>query len=259
MPRPGRAVRQSRIRVTSALYEDTEEVIRAIEELERSSPTMYYKDYGTLRDILLQRGIIEPTAGHIERSAVLVASRANSPPRGTAAVASSARPNSRPRSEVEGTREAPGLTRRLEEECRPYRMESIAIRQRIGDVSQQIIDLRFLRSYLNPKKQQDTKKMDQYMLEILQKQEEILRLRDRLIELSAIVENIHRQYEVPYVEQPSAFGFGGGSQSRTRKTKTRRRHKWSLKYKRSIDCKHPKGFSQKQHCKYGRKKMTRRK
>ena len=29
------------------------------------------------------------------------------------------------------------------------------------------------------------------------------------------------------------------------------RRKWSVKYKRSIDCKHPKGFSQKQHCKYG--------
>jgi len=31
--------------------------------------------------------------------------------------------------------------------------------------------------------------------------------------------------------------------------------KWSLKYKKSINCKHPKGFSQKQHCKYGRKKF----
>jgi hypothetical protein len=29
--------------------------------------------------------------------------------------------------------------------------------------------------------------------------------------------------------------------------------KWSIKYKKSIDCNHPKGFSQKQHCKYGRK------
>jgi hypothetical protein len=29
--------------------------------------------------------------------------------------------------------------------------------------------------------------------------------------------------------------------------------KWSLKYKRSINCNRPKGFSQKQHCKYGRK------
>jgi len=29
--------------------------------------------------------------------------------------------------------------------------------------------------------------------------------------------------------------------------------KWSMKYKKSINCNHPKGFSQKQHCKYGRK------
>ena len=37
-----------------------------------------------------------------------------------------------------------------------------------------------------------------------------------------------------------------------RKTK-RRGGKWSLKYKKSINCKRPKGFSQRQHCKYGRK------
>lgn len=29
--------------------------------------------------------------------------------------------------------------------------------------------------------------------------------------------------------------------------------KWSLKYKRKINCKNPKGFSQRQYCKYGRK------
>uniref|UniRef100_A0A6C0B9F6 Thioredoxin domain-containing protein n=1 Tax=viral metagenome TaxID=1070528 RepID=A0A6C0B9F6_9ZZZZ len=34
-----------------------------------------------------------------------------------------------------------------------------------------------------------------------------------------------------------------------RRNRTRRGGKWSLKYKRSIDCKRPKGFSQKQHCK----------
>jgi hypothetical protein len=28
--------------------------------------------------------------------------------------------------------------------------------------------------------------------------------------------------------------------------------KWSMKYKKSINCNRPKGFSQKQHCKYGR-------
>ena len=35
--------------------------------------------------------------------------------------------------------------------------------------------------------------------------------------------------------------------------KKKKIRKWSLKYKRSINCKRPRGFSQKQHCKYGRK------
>ena len=37
---------------------------------------------------------------------------------------------------------------------------------------------------------------------------------------------------------------------KVKKTKT---IKWSNKYKKSINCNNPKGFSQKQHCKYGRK------
>ena len=37
-------------------------------------------------------------------------------------------------------------------------------------------------------------------------------------------------------------------------TRKKRGGKWSAKYKRSINCKRPKGFSQKQYCKYGRKK-----
>ena len=36
--------------------------------------------------------------------------------------------------------------------------------------------------------------------------------------------------------------------------KKTRKHKWSQKYKKSINCRNPKGFSQKQYCKYGRKK-----
>jgi hypothetical protein len=38
------------------------------------------------------------------------------------------------------------------------------------------------------------------------------------------------------------------------KKNTTKKHKWSQKYKNSINCRRPKGFSQKQHCKYGRKK-----
>jgi len=39
---------------------------------------------------------------------------------------------------------------------------------------------------------------------------------------------------------------------KTQKINSQMGGKWSLKYKRSINCKRPKGFSQRQHCKYGR-------
>jgi DNA relaxase NicK len=44
------------------------------------------------------------------------------------------------------------------------------------------------------------------------------------------------------------------SKSRKHKKSKIRTRKWSLKYKRSINCRKPRGFSQKQYCKYGRKK-----
>ena len=42
------------------------------------------------------------------------------------------------------------------------------------------------------------------------------------------------------------------------KSKKKMARKWSMKYKKSINCNHPKGFSQKQHCKYGRKTTKNR-
>ena len=39
-----------------------------------------------------------------------------------------------------------------------------------------------------------------------------------------------------------------------KKTKKLNGGKWSRKYKRSINCKRPRGFSQKQYCKYSRRK-----
>ena len=36
--------------------------------------------------------------------------------------------------------------------------------------------------------------------------------------------------------------------------KSKKNHKWSAKYKRSINCSKPKGFSQKQYCTYGRRR-----
>jgi thiol-disulfide isomerase/thioredoxin len=52
---------------------------------------------------------------------------------------------------------------------------------------------------------------------------------------------------VNWIESKIKMQNGGGK-------KTLKRRKWSLKYKKSINCRRPKGFSQKQYCKYGRKK-----
>jgi len=38
---------------------------------------------------------------------------------------------------------------------------------------------------------------------------------------------------------------------------TKKPRRWSIKYKRSINCRKPRGFSQKQYCKYGRKRTSR--
>jgi len=46
--------------------------------------------------------------------------------------------------------------------------------------------------------------------------------------------------------------------SKNKKSKSKNKSKkWSKKYKKSINCKKPKGFSQKQYCKYGRKKSRK--
>jgi hypothetical protein len=55
----------------------------------------------------------------------------------------------------------------------------------------------------------------------------------------------------------------GGGKSKTKKNKTKKnksknkksKKRWSLKYKKSINCKRPRGFSQRQYCKYGRKNL----
>ena len=62
-------------------------------------------------------------------------------------------------------------------------------------------------------------------------------------------------------QKKKRFGiFGGKTRRKTKgnkRNKQTKKRKWSLKYKKSINCKRPKGFSQKQHCKYGRKKTRK--
>jgi thiol-disulfide isomerase/thioredoxin len=64
---------------------------------------------------------------------------------------------------------------------------------------------------------------------------------------------------VNWIETKSNQQNGGKNKTKKRRTmkKTmlnKKGGKWSQKYKRSINCRKPKGFSQKQYCKYGRTK-----
>jgi hypothetical protein len=165
---------------------------------------------------------------------------------------------------------------RVETLCHPFRIELRAIMNRrtnviheVNRIQDELKSILMLMPWLRRNRPHSSKRrnyleqlQDMYMLERLQKQEEKMRLVDRIIELRKIIENIHRQYEIPLVEYSGAFGFNGGAgasnKTEKNKQKQKQKHKWSLKYKRSIDCKHPRGFSQRQHCKYGRKNVTKR-
>lgn len=64
------------------------------------------------------------------------------------------------------------------------------------------------------------------------------------------------QKQIPE-EKPDLGGRKIKTNKRTKaskKRKTIKKRKWSRKYKLSINCRRPKGFSQKQYCKYGRNK-----
>lgn len=73
--------------------------------------------------------------------------------------------------------------------------------------------------------------------------------------------NTNRESKIEKLHRP-LLSMSRSTRSRSRSSKHSKKHKqtggkWSLKYKRSINCKRPKGFSQRQHCKYGRNSRMR--
>jgi hypothetical protein len=77
-----------------------------------------------------------------------------------------------------------------------------------------------------------------------------------------MMERLHRPLLSMSISSRSRSRSQNKSASSKHSKKHKHRHsqtggKWSLKYKKSINCKHPKGFSQRQHCKYGRKSSRR--
>ena len=55
------------------------------------------------------------------------------------------------------------------------------------------------------------------------------------------------------ISESNVIRGGKKKSKRKRKTLKKAKRKWSNQYKKSINCKKPNGFSQKQYCKYGRK------
>jgi hypothetical protein len=66
-------------------------------------------------------------------------------------------------------------------------------------------------------------------------------------------ESLGTQYPTTYEEENEPFKSKGQRRIGTLTTEEELDEKWSGKYKRSIDCSHPKGFSQRAHCQ-GKKK-----
>jgi thiol-disulfide isomerase/thioredoxin len=66
--------------------------------------------------------------------------------------------------------------------------------------------------------------------------------------------NISKLNQSEKSEQSGGYKSFRKRKARHLKTKKLLSRKWSRKYKKSINCRRPKGFSQRQYCKYGRKK-----
>jgi thiol-disulfide isomerase/thioredoxin len=68
-------------------------------------------------------------------------------------------------------------------------------------------------------------------------------------------EHVYNRLTDTHISPKKKFSMKGGKKRNTNKITLWKGGKWTRKYKKSINCKKPKGFSQKQYCKYGRKKF----
>ena len=62
---------------------------------------------------------------------------------------------------------------------------------------------------------------------------------------------------VEWIKLKTKNNQSGGKKMTTRSKRNNKNKKWSQKYKRSINCNRPRGFSQKQYCKYSRRNSSK--
>jgi len=126
--------------------------------------------------------------------------------------------------------------KRAVDACHPFRLEYNIMKRRginlvglVRRVERHLfsLDVELRRCERYPgnhvRKQDITQLQDIYMLERLQKQEEIMRIRDRMAELRTIIRNIHRQYEIELNPADEILqDHHGGTQKQKRSLKYRR-------------------------------------
>ena len=123
--------------------------------------------------------------------------------------------------------------KRAVDACHPFRLEYNTMKRRTINLVRMVervdrdlfelnIELRRYASYPSNhvKKQEIVQLQDIYMLQRLQKQEEIMRIGHRMAELRTIIRNIHRQYEIePNPADEILQGHHGGAQKQKQSIK----------------------------------------
>ena len=148
---------------------------------------------------------------------------------------------------------------RAKEACRPYRDEFDIVQRRITQIgrahdliSRQLLDIQTelrnsvcRRSKINKKDIAELRHL--YMLELIQKEEELMRLRDRAREIQKIIIDIYKKYEIRLDLTENVFLQGdilgiprnssrcnyGGAKNKTEKHKAKRSHENNRTIKRN--------------------------
>jgi len=132
--------------------------------------------------------------------------------------------------------------KRLVQVCKSFRLEHDIIKRRgirllhaIETVDEHLsaldVELRRFAWYPeNHVKKRDIAQLhDRYMLERLQKEEELMRIRDRIVEIRTIISNIYRQYEIrPDPSDEILRYHHGGSRKYGSKSRNSRKSRYNL-------------------------------
>jgi chromosome segregation ATPase len=161
--------------------------------------------------------------------------------------------------------------RELNERYERYRalgnstIDSLRMLQRMVEVYRKLMDEQTDQAYINNRTTEINTQIGKAEVEYGKANAKFYSLDQQKSRLMTLIANneselaeLHRQRSDLNIELgrgrvPTRIKQKKGAKKGTRKS-TKKGGKWSLKYKRTINCKRPKGFSQKQYCKYRNKR-----